>query len=63
MVSPLTPISFIFCSLIFSSSSGSLPHTRLPTVAVPLTIMGIGHHHLGRDAARASILPMSAAPS
>ena len=59
MVSPPTPSSLSFCSLSFSSSSGSLLHTRLPTVAVPLTTIGIGTTILAAIPPAASIRPRS----
>ncbi len=54
-----TPSAFSCCSLIFSSSSGSLLQTRLPTLAVPLTTIGIGTTILAAIPPAASIWPMS----
>ena len=59
MTSAPTPICFSFASLSFISSSGSLPQTRLPTVAVPLTTIGIGTTILAARPPAASTLPMS----
>ncbi len=58
-MSALAPSALSFCSLILSTSSGSLLHTRLPTDAVPLTTIGIGTAILAASPPAVSIRPMS----